>query len=107
MDEKNYAFGATSEMPYAAKLANGYELESNDRSMRIVIQKRTYFDVDQNIQLDRAEANYLVKVDKGWQRADGSFYANSMKEIIERLSKNERFTKALGDLQNQTVSKNE
>lgn len=107
MDEKNYTFQATSEMPYAAKLANGYELESNDRSMRIVIQKRTYFDVDQNIQLDRAEANYLVKVDKGWQRADGSFYANSMKEIIERLSKNERFTKALRDLQNQTVSKNE
>lgn len=107
MDEKNYTFQATSEMPYAAKSANGYELESNDRTMRIVIQKRTYFDVDQNIQLDRAEAIYLIKVDKGWQRADGNFCANSMKEIIERLGKNERFTKALRELQNQTVSNNE
>lgn len=94
-NERHYMFGANTEMPYAAKIANGYELESNDRLMRIVVYKRTFFVSESNVQLDKIEAACLVKEDDGWVQCDGVTQANSEREIIERLSRNEGFTNAI------------
>lgn len=93
-------FGANTEMPYAAKIANGYELESNDRLMRIVVHKRTFFVSESDVQLDKIEAACLVKEGNGWVRCDGVSQANSEREFIERLSRNERFSKAIREIQN-------
>lgn len=106
MDEKNYTFQATSEMPYAAKSANGYELESNDRTMRLVIHKRTFFDTEQNVQLAKIEAVCLVKEGNGWVRCNGATQANSEQEIFERLRRNEGFTKAIREYEEYCLFRN-
>lgn len=105
-NERHYMFGANTEMPYACKIADGYELESNDRLMRIVVHKRTFFVSESNVQLDKIEAACLVKEGDGWVRCDGVSQANSEQEIIERLRKNEGFTKAIQEYEKNCLLEN-
>lgn len=86
---------AKEETPYAIKIDNGYELWSNDRKMKILIESHSTFLHFNNTQQSVYSTSCFVRNGEYWEHGDNSVIVNSIKEYVDELDVSPYFTKAV------------
>lgn len=101
MEDKNFIIEAHGEVPYALRINEGYELVSNDRTMRLSIGKVSYSDNETGQQGSKFMVKCYVREDNGWIKTSEETSATTITDYVRLLNKSLQFTKAVKEYREQ------
>ena len=101
MEDKKFIIEAHGEAPYALRINEGYELVSNDRTMRLLIGKVSYTDDNTGQQGSIFRVACFVREDGGWIKTSEESLTKTITDYVKQLNKSLQFTKAVKEYREQ------
>lgn len=101
MEDKNFIIEVHGEVPYALRINEGYELVSNDRTMRLSIGKVSYSDNETGQQDSMFRVKCYIREDNGWIKTSEETSATTITDYVRLLNKSLQFTKAVKEYREQ------
>lgn len=101
MEGKKFIIEAHGEAPYALRINEGYELVSNDRTMRLVIGKVFYADDETDQQGSIFRVKCFIREDSGWVKTNENSATKTITDYVRLLNKSLQFTKAVKEYREQ------
>lgn len=100
-NDKKFIIQTEGEMPFVQKIKGGYELFSNDRTMRFVIKKQIVFNAENNTSSTHFAVFCFVKDGTGWAQGDNSSVSYSITDFVKSINISPYFTKAVAEYREQ------
>lgn len=106
-NDREFKIEAKGELPFASRIPEGYELISNDRTMKFVLAKKQARDMVQNVEKTYFSVDCFVREEHNWVKGDNGSMERSITDFVKKLDISPRFTKAIDEYRKQLNIKEE
>lgn len=106
-NDREFKIEANVELPFASRIPEGYELISNDRTMKFIIAKKQARNMEQNVEKTYFSVECFVREGRNWVKGDNGSMERSITDFVKKINVSPRFTKAVNEYREQLKIKEE
>lgn len=106
-NDREFKIEAKGELPFASRIPEGYELISNDRTMKFIIAKKQARNMEQNVEKTYFSVDCFVREGHNWVKGNNGSMERSITDFVKKINVSPRFTKAVDEYREQLNIKEE
>lgn len=106
-NDREFKIEAKGELPFASRIPEGYELISNDRTMKFIIAKKQARNMEQNVEKTYFSVECFVREGRNWVKGNNDSMERSITDFVKKINVSPRFTKAVNEYRGQLNIKEE